>query len=67
MRDPHSRNSGYSPPDGILELDQKLTVTPGRVKVRVESVEVQEPPKGDLIDSSSELSGNWKRPGTNHE
>jgi hypothetical protein len=26
-------------PDGTLELDQKVTVAPGRVKVRVESVE----------------------------
>src|SRR5438034_11214436 len=37
-------------PDGTLELDQKLTVPPGRVKVRVESVETPGPPTESLIE-----------------
>ena len=37
-------------PDGTLELDQKLTVPPGRVKVRVESVETPAPPTESLIE-----------------
>jgi hypothetical protein len=37
-------------PDGTLELDQKLAVPPGRVKVRVESVETPAPPAEGLIE-----------------
>src|SRR5439155_8928289 len=37
-------------PDGTLELDQKLTVPPGRVKVRVESVETPAPPTESLVE-----------------
>ncbi len=37
-------------PDGTLELDQKVTVPPGRVKVRVESVEPPLPPQETLIE-----------------
>ncbi len=36
-------------PDGTLDLDQKVTVVPGRVKVRVESVEVPAPPAETLV------------------
>jgi hypothetical protein len=36
-------------PDGTLELDQKLSVPPGRVKVRVESVEPPSPPTESLV------------------
>jgi hypothetical protein len=34
-------------PDGTLELDEQLTVPPGRVKVRVESVA---PPAESLVE-----------------
>jgi hypothetical protein len=37
-------------PDGTLELDQKLTVAPGRVKVRVESIEVPARPTESLVE-----------------
>ena len=37
-------------PDGTLELDQKLTVPPGRVKVRVESVETPAQPTETLVE-----------------
>ena len=37
-------------PDGTLELDQKLAVPPGRVKVRVESVEPPIKPKESLVE-----------------
>ncbi len=36
--------------DGTLELDQKLTVPPGRVKVRVESVETPATPTETLVE-----------------
>jgi hypothetical protein len=36
--------------DGTLELDQKLTVPPGRVKVRVESVEPTARPTETLVE-----------------
>ncbi len=36
--------------DGTLELDQKVNVPPGRVKVRVESVEVPPPPTETLVE-----------------
>ena len=36
--------------DGTLELDQKLTVAVGRVKVRVESVETAVPPTETLVE-----------------
>lgn len=36
-------------PDGTLDLDQKVTVAPGRVKVRVESVESAAPPAQGLV------------------
>ncbi|MCU0881027.1 MAG: hypothetical protein MUF06_24930 [Pirellulaceae bacterium] len=35
--------------DGTLELDQKVTFAPGRVKVRVESVELPAPPGQGLV------------------
>ena len=35
--------------DGTLDLDQKVTVVPGRVKVRVESVESPAPPGQGLV------------------
>src|SRR4051794_4048926 len=44
---------GTVQPDGSLQLDQKLTVPPGRVKVRVEPVELPPPPTeslGEFID-----------------
>lgn len=41
---------GIVRPDGTLELDQKLAVPPGRVKVRVESVEVPVPPAETLVE-----------------
>jgi hypothetical protein len=37
-------------PDGTLELDQKVTVPPGRVKVRVESVEPPAQPNESLVE-----------------
>ena len=37
-------------PDGTLELDQKVTVLPGRVKVRVESVEQPLQPAENLVE-----------------
>ena len=37
-------------PDGTLELDQKLAVPPGRVKVRVESVEALIQPQESLVE-----------------
>jgi hypothetical protein len=37
-------------PDGTLELDQKLTVPAGRVKVRVELMEPPVPPAESLVD-----------------
>jgi len=36
--------------DGTLDLDQKLSVPPGRVKVRVESVETPASPAENLIE-----------------
>ena len=41
---------GTVTPDGMLKLDQKITVPPGRVKVRVESVEVPVPPTETLVE-----------------
>lgn len=41
---------GTVQPDGTLQLDQKLTLPPGRVKVRVESVEVPAAPTESLLD-----------------
>ena len=35
--------------DGTLDLDQKVTVAPGRVKVRLESVEPPSPPAQGLV------------------
>jgi hypothetical protein len=37
-------------PDGTLELAGKLTVPPGRVRVRVESLEPPAPPTESLIE-----------------
>jgi hypothetical protein len=37
-------------PDGTLELDQKLAVPPGRVKVRVEPIEAPVQPKESLVE-----------------
>ncbi len=41
---------GVVHPDGSLELAGKLTVPPGRVRVRVESLEPQPQPAEDLIE-----------------
>src|SRR5438105_1437580 len=41
---------GVVHPDGSLELSGKLTVPPGRVRVRVESLEPQAQPAEDLIE-----------------
>jgi hypothetical protein len=41
---------GIVRPDGTLVLDQKVTVPPGRVKVRVESVEAPAPPTETLVE-----------------
>ena len=45
-------------PDGTLELDQKLTVPPGRVKVRVESTDVA--PVPDAEARFRDLVRQWK-------
>jgi hypothetical protein len=45
-------------PDGTLELDQKLTVPPGRVKVRVESTDVTRVP--DAEERFRDLVRQWK-------
>ena len=37
-------------PDGTLDLDQKITVPPGRVKVRLESVEPLAPATETLVE-----------------
>ena len=37
-------------PDGTLELAGKLTVPPGRVRVRIESLEPTAPPTESLIE-----------------
>jgi hypothetical protein len=41
---------GVVHPDGSLELTGKLTVPPGRVRVRVESLETPPQPTEDLIE-----------------
>ena len=41
---------GLVHPDGSLELSGKLTVPPGRVRVRVESLEPKPVPAEDLIE-----------------
>jgi hypothetical protein len=41
---------GIVRPDGTLELTGKLTVPPGRVRVRVESLEPQVQPAESLIE-----------------
>jgi hypothetical protein len=41
---------GVIRPDGTLELDEKMTVPPGRVKVRVESVEPPAPVTETLVE-----------------
>jgi hypothetical protein len=45
-------------PDGTLELDQRLTVPPGRVKVRVESADVTRVP--DAEERFRDLVRQWK-------
>jgi hypothetical protein len=37
-------------PDGTLELDERLNVSPGRVKVRVESVDQLAQPSENLVE-----------------
>jgi hypothetical protein len=37
-------------PDGTLELDEKIPLRPGRVKVRVESTEPSAPVKEGLVE-----------------
>src|SRR4051812_19544587 len=51
-------------PDGTLQLDQKLTLPPGRVKVRVESVEVSAPPAESLTDFVDHLRGEMATAGS---
>jgi hypothetical protein len=41
---------GVVKPDGTLELSGKLTMPPGRVKVRVESLEPPSPPAETLVE-----------------
>lgn len=41
---------GVVRPDGTLEVEQKLEVPPGRVKVRVESIEVPPKPQESLVE-----------------
>jgi hypothetical protein len=41
---------GTVTPDGKLKLDQKVTITPGRVKVRVESVGAPAHPSDTLVE-----------------
>jgi hypothetical protein len=41
---------GTVTPDGTLGLDQKVTVAPGRVRARVESVEPPAPVTETLVD-----------------
>ena len=41
---------GTVKPDGTLELEQKVGVPPGRVKVRLESVETRTPLQESLVD-----------------
>src|SRR5437763_1227942 len=41
---------GVVRPDGSLELAGKLTVPPGRVRVRVESLEPEAPPAESLVE-----------------
>jgi hypothetical protein len=41
---------GFVHPDGSLELNGKLTVPPGRVRVHVESLESPAHPAEDLIE-----------------
>lgn len=41
--------------DGTLHLDQKVAVAPGRVKVRVESIESPSAPKEGLVEFVSRL------------
>ena len=43
--------------DGTLELDQKLAGPPGRVRVRVESIEVAD---AELVKRFAELTAAWK-------
>jgi hypothetical protein len=50
MSTPTNDLLGVVHPDGSLELNGKLTVPPGRVRVRVESLEPQPPPAEDLIE-----------------
>lgn len=44
-------------PDGTLELEQKLTGPPGRVRVRVESIPA---PDAELAQRFAELNAAWK-------
>ena len=41
---------GIIRPDGTLELEQKLAVAPGRVKVRVESMETPVMPQESMLE-----------------
>ena len=41
---------GVVRPDGTLEVEHKLEVPPGRVKVRVESIETPAAPKESLVE-----------------
>jgi hypothetical protein len=54
---------GVVHPDGSLELTDKLTVPPGRVRVRVESLEPPTPPAEDLIEFVRRTRGELKAGG----
>jgi hypothetical protein len=47
---PKTEVLGTVHPDGSLQLDQKLTVPPGRVRVQLEPVELPTPPAERLSD-----------------
>jgi hypothetical protein len=47
--------------DGRLELDQKVTLYPSRVKVRVESVEVPAPRRRRWLSWLIGRGRSWKR------
>ena len=46
---------GTLKPDGTLELDQKPSLSPGRVKVILQPAQAGTPPKGGLTDVIDEI------------
>lgn len=51
-------------PDGTLELDQKVTVFAGRVKVRVESVAIAVQPQENLLEFVNRARGEMAAAGS---